>query len=90
MVRPMTLRLLGNKVRLMPVRNPARTPSGLHLIDGYTDWDIKYFHVIQTGPKVKEINPGDRVVAPLYFDAHLLPDGSKITDAGQVQLVITP
>lgn len=85
----MILRLLGNKVRLMPVRNPGRTAGGLHLIDGYTDWDIKYFHVIQTGPKVKEINPGDRVVAPLYMQAHLLEDGSKITDAGQVQLVVT-
>jgi len=75
----------GNKVLLAPIPNPSVTPSGIHVVE---TGEIRFFHVLAVGPKVQEVKVGNRVVAPLYTDHHTFENGCKITDAGQIQLVV--
>ena len=83
----MNLKPLGNKVHLKPNPLPNITRSGL-ILPELDPKDCRTFHVLAVGPKVKEIEPGDNVLAPLYFDSMTLDDGTKITDAKQVAMVV--
>lgn len=83
----MTIKPLGNKVHLQPNPMPNVTRAGIHLPDA-DPRDCRTYHVLAVGSKVQEIEAGDNVVAPLYFDHLTLDDGSKITDAKQVQMVV--
>lgn len=76
----------GNNVHIAPIPNATITPSGLHLVQT-NPGECTYFIVLAIGPKVKEVLPGDRVIARLMFDSMTLEDESKITDAGQIQMV---
>lgn len=87
---PRTLRLLKNNVWLRPIQPPRLTASGL-LLREYDDRDLQQFIIVDVSPAVKakgELRRGQRVIAPLHFDWWPLPDGSKITDASQVQLIV--
>jgi hypothetical protein len=86
---PRVLRLLKNNVWLKPLQSPLISRGGI-LLSEHHHRDIRQFLVIDVAPNVKakgEIKRGMRVIAPLIHDWHMLPDGSKITDANQVQLV---
>lgn len=78
---------VGNNVHLMPIPNAPITASGLHLVQ-INPGECTYFKVLAIGPKVQEIAVGDKVIARLIYDSMTLEDGSKITDAKQVEMIV--
>lgn len=81
------LRLVRNQVHLKPFPLPSITASGLHLPPPDPQ-DCRTFKVLAVGPKVKEIEAGDNVMAPLYYSHYTMEDGTKLVDASQIQMVV--
>ena len=80
----MVIRPLGNALLLGPLPQQTVSDGGIHLVN--LDKDEMRYYVVACGPKVKEIEPGDKVLTPLYFDHVTLEDGTgrKLVDAKQV------
>lgn len=81
------IRPTANNVHLLPIPNPSVTAGGLHLVQP-NPGECTYFKVLAVGPKVQEIAVGDKVIVRLIYDSATLDDGSKITDAKQVEMVV--
>lgn len=86
------MKLLGNRVHLEPLPPQALSPGGILLVQSYQDDQMRY-RVLAVGPgrKLKdgsilppEVQPGDHVLAPLYFDHVLMPDGTRVCDLTQL------
>lgn len=77
---------LGNRVHIKPLPKAARSAGGIVLLESFND-DQKLYEVLAVGPKVKDIHPGDHVLAELFRDHTILPDGTRITDASQLLAV---
>jgi co-chaperonin GroES (HSP10) len=81
------LRLLGNRLVVAPVPQDTQTGS-IHLAPKYSD-DRKRWSVIQVGPKVQNIVPGDKVLThgneePLF---DWPGDNVRVIDASHVLAV---
>jgi hypothetical protein len=72
-----------------PLPKKQVSDGGIHLLEQYND-DQKQYRVLSVGPKVKEIRPGDCVLANLYTDVkHHFEDRSMLIDADQCVAVWT-
>jgi chaperonin GroES len=80
---------IGNKVLLEPVLAATHSDGGILLLEKYQGQQTR-FKVLAVGPgKLNkkgvlippDVEPGDFVVAELYADHSLLPDGTAIVDA---------
>lgn len=80
---------LGNRVHLKPLPKATRSAGGIVLLEQFND-DQKQYEVLAVGSKVKDIAPGDRVLAELYHEHAILPDGSRIADAANLLAVWRP
>ncbi|HEX6827256.1 MAG TPA: hypothetical protein VF077_13135 [Nitrospiraceae bacterium] len=73
----MKLRVLGHNVLVQAIPQPTKV-NGIHLVERYQDNRV-YYIVRQVGPKVKEIQAGDRVIAHSFQgDRFHFPDGTKL------------
>ena len=88
------IRLLGNRVALAPIPPLAVSHGGIHMVGND---DRTQFRVIGVGPGRKlrdgsrlapEVSIGDKVYAPLTYDHVTLDDGTKIVDAGAIEMVV--
>lgn len=86
------MKLLGNRVRLMPLAQKTQSDGGIAYAERYRD-DQMQFTVLNVGPgrKLKngsvlppEVKPGDHVLAALYHEHTILKDGTRIVDAKEI------
>jgi len=83
------LKILGNRVLLEPLPKPTQSAGGIlfpmQYQDDGTQWRVAG---LGTGPKVPpEIEVGDCVMSPLYFDHFTLEDGTGRKIVGVEQLI---
>lgn len=83
------IRPLGNNVLLGPLEQIAVSRGGIHYPQGHKD-DATRYAVVAVGPKVRDVRPGDVVIAPLYFTHLVLEDGTdrRVADANQLIAVM--
>ncbi len=86
------MQLLGNRVLLEPLAPALRSSGGIVYVQSYRD-DQKQYKVLAVGPgRVNkkgilippEVQPGDHVLAELYQQHMILPNGNRIADASEV------
>lgn len=86
------MKLLGNRIHLRPLPQATRSAGGILYAEAFRD-DQKQFEVLAVGPGRKtkkgvlippEVKPGDRVLAELYHEHTILPDGTRIADASAI------
>lgn len=86
------MKLLGNRVHLQLLPPTLQSAGGIHYAQSFQD-DKMQFRVLAVGSgrKLKngtvlpiEVQPGDYVLAPLYHEHTILPDGSRIVDAKEL------
>lgn len=83
------MRILGNRVLLEPLPNRTVSDGGIHFAMPWQDDKMQYrVLALGTGKKVPpEIEVGNFVLTPLYFDHFTLEDGTGRKIVGVEQLV---
>lgn len=84
-----TIKPLGNNVLASRIEPPKVSPGGIHFIDNdnYRD-DKMQWRVLAVGPKVQELQAGDRILTPMYYGNKLvLEDGTERHIIGAEQVI---
>lgn len=78
----MTIKPLRDQMLLRQILPKPVTAGGIMLVDRYQD-DRMQWIVEAVGPQCSLVQPGDRILTPLYFDHVTLDDGRKLVREGQ-------
>lgn len=75
-----TLRLLGSRILVRPVPPNLTAGNGLILVEKYQDHE-KTWEVVQVGPKVQHLSPGDRILTDSFpSNKHVFTDNYRIIE----------
>lgn len=86
------MKLLGNRVLVEPLPQTTVSAGGIIYSPNHRD-DQKQFTVLAVGPGrisrkgiliAPEVVPGDKVIAELFTDHLIMPNGSRVIDASSI------